>query len=259
MKYLMLFCLFSLNLGCISEQISAQTFEKRVDAVIKANQENTLYAERAKMSLEEGNYYNLSAHLANLKVDSSIIYESLRLAIQKDPVETCNNLIQFEYIEKTKKWGTPLYILDKDKFIAFCDYCRSTVENLTDPSQEESEKTPFKIDYENKDLLEVSIIIRERDQMVRLLEGDNSLMQEVDRENFLALEYILEHLQGLSMDQKSNIISNLRITMHHQPDVAARNKYKEAVINCQCVDLTFMNGAFQYRTDKIASGIAKKK
>lgn len=241
-----------------SKKALTQSLEGRIVSTLEANEYDSFHKQKSLEALEKQDFYNLSASLANLKMDSSLIYESLRVALKNDHTFTCHSLINFEYLEKTKNWNTPIYTLDKEKYIAFCEYCRATLEVPYDPSEEESEKRPYKIDIDNKDLLELSIIIRERDQMVRLLDSDYDLMKEVDDENFLGIDYILNNLDSLSKTQKSVIISNLLITMHHQPDIATRNRYKKVVIDCQCGGLNFMNGAFQYRTDRATSGATRK-
>ena len=127
-----------------------------------------------------------------------------------------------------------------------------------DPGKGEENNRPFELKFENVSLYELSIIIRERNQLIRQLKNKDQMI-DIDQENFLAIEFILSKIQDITnKDQLREIISNIQIAMHHQPDVKIRNRYKDHIINCECIDLRFVNGAFQYRTDKISSGMYNK-
>lgn len=236
----------------------AQNLEEQIRIEIdKYNGEN-FYAKKALECLENKDYYNLSAKLANLKADSTLIYKSLRKALATKHVFTCQSLLNTEYLEHTKKWGTPLYSLDTEKYIQFCDFCRKTLDVPYDPGKGEENNRPFELKFENVSLYELSIIIRERDQLIRQLKNKDQMI-DIDQENFMAIEFILSKIQDITnKDQLREIISNIQIAMHHQPDVKIRNRYKDHIINCECIDLQFVNGAFQYRTDKISSGMYNK-
>ena len=236
----------------------AQNFEERIKVEVDKYDSENFYAIKALENLKNKDYYNLSANLAKLKVDSTLTYKSLRKALVVDHTFTCQSLLNFEYLELTKKWGTPLYLLDKEKYIHFCDFCRETLDVPYDPGKGEEDNRPFKLNFEGVSLYELSIIIRERDQLIRQLKNKDQMV-DIDQENFLAIEHILSKIQDITnKNQLSKIMSNIQITMHHQPDVIIRNRYKDHIINCECIDLEFINGAFQYRTDKISSGMYNK-
>ncbi len=233
----------------ISYNTYAQNLEDRIKNEIKKSS-NEFYKKKILEDLEKKDYYNISAALAKIKADSTLVYESLRISLSEEYIKTCKTLLQIEHIEQTQNWNTPIYSLDKEKYLLFCNSCRANMNEPFDPSFGESKKRPFEIDPNNRSLYELSIIIKERDQLIRKV-GTKTQKQEIDQENFLLIEYILKNMEKLSKEQKKEVILNMQIAMHHQPNVSKRNEYKEFIIKCNCVDLGFMNGPYQYRTDRI--------